>query len=191
MSLYDFKSQNATDKIWVNTGKPNAFGRPSKKYSFEVPTPLCTDQLRGFPGDVVTLAEGEVFCNVSPGVANPDGLVVAGQRITRVLYYFYQNRLYKIELYLLASQFSPIKSAFNQKYGDATLHEAKTYKNGFGANWTGQVLGWKAGAEIIGLEEGPANGPGQDASDPNHPSIAIFLDQSHQPPTGNKPVVDF
>ena len=190
MSLHNFKDQNATDKIWINTGKPNAFGRSSKKLSYEVKTPLCTDEIRGFPGDVGTLAEGETLCNVSPGKANPDGLIVAGQPVMHVLYYFYNNRLYKIELYFTASHFASIAQAFVQKYGDPAIQRSRTFSNAYGARWTGQLLAWAADQQVIGLDEGQANGPGQDSSDTSHPSIGLFLDQSNLPPTA-KSGLDF
>ena len=182
MSLAAFRVANATDQVYVNTGNSTAFGRPNKKYTTAVPTPLCTDQMRGFPGDPgVDLAEGEVACNVSPGNANPDGLVVAGAPVISVIYRFYNGRLHHIQISFIALEYSLFSSAFKAKYGVPTARQESHYQNGFGANWVGEDLGWSSGSQSIALIEGAGNGPGQDNTNIQHPSTAVFDDFANEP----------
>jgi len=188
MSLSEFTTANATDEVWINSGRPGIFGHPDKKKSIAVKTPLCTDTMRDFPGDPRTLVDKEVACNISPGKANPDGLVIGGKSANSVLYRFYEGRLYQIEIAFYANYYGDISTAFRQKYGVPTVVNATSYQNGYGASWKGEVLGWKSFTQIILIAEGPANGPGQNSFESRQASGIIFQDTALQPPTAAPPV---
>jgi hypothetical protein len=149
----------------------------------EVPTPLCTDEMRGFPGDNETLAmvPDEVFCNPAPAEINPEARMVAGNPVAAIGYYFFKGRLYRIEMHFAAAQYPIIKSAFQTKYGPAPSRSEVGFQNGFGARWTGEVLLWTRSTQTLMLYEGGKNGPGQDEFDPVGSSSATFTDGALAP----------
>jgi len=191
MQLSEFKVVMAGDTVWVNTGKPNIFGHASKKYNKQVPTPLCTDTMREFPGDIPDLKDGEVLCNPSPGYANQDRLTVMGLQLESAIYRFYKSRLYEIDITASPSLFEVLQYGFRTKYGAPRSATTSSYQNGFGASWTGQNLYWERGRESIIFTEGPGNGPGQSAATEPHPSSAMFLDADLQPPPEKPAPLDF
>ena len=162
MTLDAFKASNNQGKVWVASGAPNWRGKPRKGMEREVPTPLCTDEMRGFPGDNETLAmvPDEVFCNPAPAEINPEARMVAGNPV---------------------AQYPIIKSAFQTKYGPAPSRSEVGFQNGFGARWTGEVLLWNRSTQTLMLYEGGKNGPGQDEFDPVGSSSATFTDGALAP----------
>ncbi len=188
MSLQEFKTKNAGESVFINTGKAKWNGRADKKYNLEVPTPLCTDQYHGFLGDPGNEAPGEVFCNPSPGDRNQSALQFAGLQAGSMFYRFLGGRLYEIEIHLTSHDFADVKAAFTQKFGAPTRTTAESYQNGFGATWTGEVCHWKSGSQAIALTEGSGNGPGQNPRSIASNALAIFWDTSNVPPSATKPV---
>lgn len=181
MSLAEFKTKNAGHSVWVNTGKPNAFGGQNKKYSRELPTPLCTDVVRGFPGDDdLSPIDGEVMCNVSPGAINPDArTILDGLRLEQVLYHFYRDRLYEINISFLDLQYRTMASVFSDRFGNNAKVETKTRENGFGATWSSESRTWIDGTRIAFVVEGAGNGPAQNNLNPG--SYASIIDTALEP----------
>lgn len=189
-SLREFKAANATAEVSVNTGKPKGmFGHPDKKLTTTVKTPLCTDQMRGFPGDPGQLVPDEVACNVSPGEANPDGLVIGGNKARTVLYRFYKEKLYRIDISISDAFYPAVSQAFREKYGEPAKVLSHEYQNGYGARWNGEILAWKAGGQGIIMLEGPGNGPGQNRFMTQ--STIMMGDTALEPESNSKSPVDF
>jgi hypothetical protein len=187
MPLQEFKVKNVGESVFINTGKPKWNGRADKKSTLEVPTPLCTDQYQGFPGDPGNEAPNEVLCNESPGDRNQSGLQFAGVQAVSMFYRFLGGRLNEIEIHLTSHDYMDVKAAFIQKYGTPTNTTSESYQNGYGASWTGEVCHWKSGNQAIALSEGSGNGPGQNSRSIASSALAIFLDTSNLPPSSTKP----
>ena len=181
MSLDEFKQQNVGEHVFLNTGKPRWNGGPDKKFNKEVPTPLCTDEYRGFPGDNQNLAPDEVLCNVAPGEINQAALRFGGIRAAVMLYRFNNKKLYQIEISFSSGDYLAVKSAFFQKYGQPTKLTTLAYQNGYGANWQGEVSIWNAGNQTIVATEGSGNGPAQNPSSPTTGAGVVFSDTANQP----------
>ncbi len=190
MSLSEFKKANATDEVYVNAGSPNFFGRAEKKYTQAVPTPLCTDEMRGFPGDPTDLADGEVACNVSPVKLTRMPWLSPGIQVFSVLYRLNHERLYRIDITFPAAAFVAIRWAFQAKYGRPVKTSDDSFQNGYGATWKGANVYWNSDAEDILLTEGSENGPAQDSLSTLHPSMALFMDHGNRPAT-EKQALDF
>jgi hypothetical protein len=188
MPLSDFKAANP-GKIWINTGDPNR--RKNKNLTQEVATPLCTDVYGGFEGDTGPLEPGEVLCNASPGIANPDGKTVMGQIAVQVIYRFFLGKLYRIEIAMLPVNYALVSLAFRKKYGEPGDVTYGQFENGFGAVWKGEELAWKNGSQRIYTFEGSGNGPAQNSLDPANPSRFIFEDTALAPPNSSRLKIDF
>ncbi len=175
-----FKAANATDFTFVNTGKPNWRGAQDKSKTEQVPTPLCTDEMRGFPGDPGgDLAPGEIACNVSPGRANLDGLYVANIRVSDMVYRFYNGKLYRIEFLFPATAYKTIGEAFLSRYGKPMVANAQD-RSVFATGWQDRNIFWKVGEQAIVLLDGTNT----------KPAAAMFLYHANMPPAP-KPVQDF
>lgn len=168
MTLTDFKNSNRST-IYINTGNPRQ--KLNKHLSREVETPLCTDNYEeigmpngfGFPTDVLP---GEVVCNASPGVANPNGLIIADGPVSSVVYRFLGDRLHEIDIRFSARRYDSVRTAFQAKYGRPSEElSPSVYQNTFGARWEGENAFWQKGTQSILLHEGSGNGPGQDEFD--------------------------
>lgn len=188
MPLAEFKTKNVGESVFINTGKPKWNGRSDKKFTLEVPTPLCTDQYHGFPGDPGNEAPNEILCNTSPGERNQGALQFAGTQAVSMFYRFYGGRLYEIEIHLTSHDYKDVKLAFIQKYGSPSSKDDKSYQNGFGARWTGEVVYWKSGTQEVALSEGAGNGPGQDSHSIASDASAVFIDVGNMPPSSNKKI---
>jgi hypothetical protein len=186
MPLQEFKTKNVGESVFINTGKPKWNGRANKKDTQEVPTPLCTDQYQGFPGDPQNEAPNEVLCNPSPGDRNQSALQFAGIQAVSMFYRFLGSRLYDIEIHLVSHDYGDVKAAFIQKYGAPTSTTSERYQNGYGATWTGEVCHWRSGNQAIALTEGSGNGPGQDSRSFASLALAVFLDTSNVPRSSTK-----
>ena len=187
MALQEFKTKNLGESVFINTGKPKWTGRADKKSTLEVPTPLCTDQYQGFPGDPGNEAPNEVLCNPSPGERNQSALQFAGVQAVSMFYRFLSGRLYVIEIHLTSHDYTDVKAAFILKYGSPTNTTSESYQNGYGATWTGQLCHWISGNQAIALTEGSGNGPGQNSHSWASNASAIFLDTSDIPSSPTKP----
>lgn len=118
MPLSEFKAKNLGESVFINTGKPKWNGRADKKYTLEVPTPLCTDQYQGSPGDPGNEVPNEVLCNPSPGgERNKIALQFAGIQAESLFYRFYGQSLFEIEIHFTSHDYGEVKAAFVQKYG--------------------------------------------------------------------------
>lgn len=188
MLLTDFKAANP-GVVWINTGDPNR--RRDKKLDKDVATPLCTDTYRGFEFDSGPLESGVVLCNASPGVANPEGKVIMGQKAIRVIYLFCASKLYRIEISVLPIDYDLVASGLREKYGEPDKVEYEHFQNGFGASWKGEELIWKNGSQRIATVEGSGNGPGQDRFDSTKTSGIFMEDDSLAPPHTARLKVDF
>lgn len=166
MPLEGFKQANKGQQVWINTGDPTK--RANKKLSRLEDTPLCTDTVDGFPGveNVLSRAPGEVVCNVSPAAFNPSAKMVGDMDMREILYRFYGNKLYGVNLSFRPAQFSGMLLAFTDKFGTPTETSRIDCQNGFGARWTGESVQWKISSSVSAiLYEGCSNGPGQNAFD--------------------------
>jgi hypothetical protein len=175
MTLDEFKRSNATDAIWINTGTPGM--HVNKKLSRQVSTPLCSDTY----GVGADLQPGEVFCDVSPGVANPEGKDIAGEKVARVDYRFMNGRLYRISMPFASVHYAGIRGAFIQRYGSPTRSSDESFQNAYGARWTGEILVWSQGSQSIVLREGSQDGPAQNRFEALGSSTASFEDTSLAP----------
>lgn len=183
MTLEEFKRVTSGDVVERPAGS-NFLGMPRTK---KVPTPFCTDSIRGFEGDpLLDLKKGEVVCNPSPADANQDLLVVTGLRLRRITYSFYHGRLYKISLTMSPAMFGRILGAFGEKYGVPHKLKSDSYQNGFGATWRGENFAWERGAQLIVLNEGSAGGPAQFGD-----SNGVIVNPQLGPPAASQQPLDF
>jgi hypothetical protein len=123
-----------------------------------------------------------VFCNPAPGETNPEARTVAGFLLPGIGYYFYNDKLYKINMHFAARNYAVMGAAFRDKYGSEPDRIESQYQNGFGAHWVGESLFWKRGTQTILLYEGSQNGPGQDKYNDIGSSTATFSDSALAPP---------
>src|SRR5438876_11400935 len=133
MSLDDFRDVPSNRApIWINTGDPAK--KLDKVKSQQVSTPLCSDQ---YSIGSKNLHTGEVACITGTaghyavsfkkggpqreGGLNEQSLLVAGHDPENVWYYFYERRLYKIEIgRFVPVDFVDILEAFGEKLGNPT-----------------------------------------------------------------------
>jgi hypothetical protein len=205
MTLEQFRS-NPTNvaSIWINTGNPAK--RLDKKKSQQVNTPLCSDQyaeIEDFPaaasGEIICLTgtpgpyiAGNKFSTTKQGGVNAQSIIVAGHDPEHVWYRFYGGHLYAIEIGKFAPlDFGDLLQAFEQKFGKPNQTTKEDYQNGFGAHWSGEVLIWQKGPQVISLKEGPGNGPGQDhfsrIDGPEITFLDLSIAEQLRPTAGVKP----
>jgi len=157
MPLDKFKEANAQGTAMVIVGK--------KKQKIPMKTPICTDSVRGFPGDPRDLVGDEVVCNASPGEVNPELREMQGIQLESVIYRFYKGLLYRIDISIPQNDFEGVRSAFTQKYGSSSASNGS--------------LHWLRDHETLVLTEGPTSGPPV--------PTAVFLDSALSP----KKPIDF
>jgi hypothetical protein len=116
---------------------------------------------------------------------------VAGFLLPGIGYYFYNDKLYKIEMHFAARNYAVIGAAFKDKYGSEPDRIESQYHNGFGAQWVGESLFWKRGTQTVLLYEGSQNGPGQDQYSDIGSSTATFSDRALAPPIKPQGKSDF
>lgn len=163
MSLEEFKQNNVGQKVWINTGDPSK--RHNKKLDQAVDTPLCTDTFAVFPGveNVVDRHQGEVICNISPGAMNPAAKMIGNMAMNQIIYRFYADKLYQIDLSFSPIQFLGVRSAFDAKFGQESDVAKIGCQNGYGARWSGDSVQWQVSPTVAAIVyEGCDNGPGQD-----------------------------
>jgi hypothetical protein len=78
---------------------------------------------------------------------------VAGITAFRTVYYFFRERLYKIESELPRTEFGNVRKAFVAKYGPPHAAETARYQNGFGARFAGQRVFWRNPVSTISMGE--------------------------------------
>jgi hypothetical protein len=185
MSLEDFKKATFTGEIRVIV--PGRFFPGSKK----ILTPVCTDTLRNFPGDMgENFADGVVMCD--PSVDGMEGRsdpkreqlkMIGGSRANQIQYLFYRGKLYSIVISAMHPEFATILDAFENKYGSDNRRTIDVFQNGLGGRWRGTNYFWERGTQSISLNEG--NG-----GDPLHnsfgPTTAVIEDHSLSPPEAPK-----
>jgi hypothetical protein len=203
MTLEQFRSNPANvASIWINTGDPKK--RLDKKKSQQVNTPLCSNQYAQIE-DFPVVASGEIICITGTpphdvvernfqitkqGGINTQSLTVAGHDPEHVWYRFYREHLYAIEIGKFSPfEFADLLQAFEQKLGQPNRTSNEEYQNGFGAHWSGEVVIWQKGTQIVSLKEGPGMGPGQNHFSRTDGPEIIFADLSiaEQLKTGVKP----
>jgi hypothetical protein len=184
MSLEEFKRVTSGDLV-KRASEHTFLWVPRTKM---VPTPFCTDSMRGFEGDpLFDLKKGEVVCNPSPQDANENLLKVAGFRLRQITYSFYNGKLYKISLKISPGLFGAVLDAFSKKYGTPQKLESDSYQNGFGATWRGENFVWKKGEQLIILNEGAGGGPAQIGDDSN----GVIVSPAFGPPAAPQQPLDF
>jgi hypothetical protein len=191
MTLQAFKASNNQGQVWVAWGPANSQGKAKKENKKQVPTPLCTDDYPSLANGWLALSPGEVFCNPAPGETNPEARTVAGFVLPGIGYYFYNDKLYKIDMHFAARHYTVIRAAFKDKYGSQPDRIETSFQNGFGAHWIGESLFWKQGTQTVLLYEGSMNGPGQDRYSDIGSSTATFSDNAFVPPTKPRAKSDF
>lgn len=183
MSLEEFKQATARGEVTVSV--PGRFGPRSKK----VPSPVCTDTVRGFPGDgFAQMPEGIVMCDPSvEGERNHQGdeyLMIGVSKANQIQYWFYQGKLYSIEIQANHSAFGTILDAFETKYGPDNRRSIDIFQNGLGGRWRGTNYFWDRGTQSISIVEGNGGGPLNDFL--FQPSTAVIKDPSLAPPEAPK-----
>lgn len=189
MSLQEFKQANKGHPVWINTGDPSR--KLNKKLSRQVDTPLCTDTTDGFEGSNTGYRRpGEVICNISPGIWNPDARVIGDIQLNQVLYRFYAGKLYSVSLTFATIKYLSVRSAFVAKFGPPSATAKVDCQNAFGARWTAESANWTIGpSKGVTLLEGCGNGPGQNAFDDI--SSGSITDSSLEPPRPTQRAADF
>jgi hypothetical protein len=188
MSLGDFKKLKAGDSVMGDFQEPNSKGK-LKNVRRAVPTPICSDTMGG-PTAFQFAEPGEVICDVHAGDLYRPDLAVAGFYVDSILFKFFNDKLERIEMQFAGFAYSGIADAFREKYGPPSSESKESQENGFGATWQSEVLTWKKGSEIIFINEGPGNGPGQDNRKPKT-ALAIIQDPTLTPKATAKSKVNF
>ncbi len=187
MTLDQFRANNSGETFWIKDDTPSKRGDRKQK-AREVTTPFCTDQLRGFEGDLFPQEPGVVLCNPEPGDLYHKYREFAGINADMILYWFYDGRLFKIDISFPAAQFIPAQMAFQQKYGRPSAETSRAFQNKYGATWNGVADEWRRGTERIQMTEGPDNGPGQT---PSEGAEILFVDSALGPPRAASAAPDF
>jgi len=183
MSLEEFKQATARGEVAVAV--PGRFGPRSKK----VPSPVCTDTVRGFPGDTGSqMKDGIVMCDPSiAGERNHQGeeyLMIGGSKANQIQYWFYEGKLYSINIEANHYAFATILDAFETKYGPDNRRSIDVFQNGLGGRWRGTNYFWDRGTQSISLVEGNGGGPLNNFL--FQQSSAVIKDSSLAPPEAPK-----
>jgi hypothetical protein len=179
MSLEEFKRATARGDVTVSV--PGRFATHYKK----VPSPVCTDNLVGFAVDgFANLQEGSVMCDpsVTGDRINPEDeyLTIGGSSADQIHYFFYQGKLYSIEILANHYAFGTILDAFETKYGPDNRRTIDVFQNGLGGRWRGTNYFWDRGTQSISVFEGNGGGPLNNFIP--QPSTAVIKDSSLAPP---------
>src|SRR4051812_31758152 len=78
---------------------------------------------------------------------------VGGVPCEMFIYQFVDKQLYQMTIMVKQDDFDQVVKAIAGKYGPPTSKEERTYQNGFGAKFTGEVSVWSNGvSEITAFE---------------------------------------
>lgn len=102
--------------------------------------------------DISDATEDEQRANVVKCIATGES-TVAGVAAYHTVYYFFHDRLYKIESDLPRTEYRNLRAAFIAKYGLASGSKSVGYQNGFGAQFVGERLYWNNQASSIAIGE--------------------------------------
>lgn len=186
MSLDAFKRLKAGDAVIHSVLEKDKRGK-FKPVTRALPTPLCSDTIPAIA--TPPASDGEIVCDVYFGEKYRDDLVVAGQSVDSIRYFFRGQRLASIHLEFSDLSFRTIVEAFDTKYGKHDAEKDIPLQNGFGATWVGKEIAWNRG--IYQLTVWERNGPASSAISWKHgQAFAIFQDLANQPPRP-KPPIDF
>jgi hypothetical protein len=157
-TLQEFRLRNAR----IISSQPNA-PLASKKY-----LPQCTndkiEENESLSPDVDGSAEtedeqraGVIKCiaalSMDDDLDFDDGPTVAGIAAYRTIYYFFHERLYKVESELPRSEYRVLRREFIAKYGPPIIAKTVPYQNGFGAAFSGERLLWRNSFSNISIGE--------------------------------------
>jgi hypothetical protein len=102
--------------------------------------------------DISGATEGEQRAGVVKCIATGDA-TVGGVAAYRTVFYFFRDRLYKIESELPRTEYAHIREALTAKYGSPAPARRIGYQNGFGAQFVGERLSWHNQASSIAIGE--------------------------------------
>jgi hypothetical protein len=78
---------------------------------------------------------------------------IAGVPAEAFIYKFVDGSLYDMTVFFEHKDFEQVLEALKGKYGETTVKETRTYQNGFGAKFDGDVLVWRNAVSEISLFE--------------------------------------
>jgi hypothetical protein len=85
--------------------------------------------------------------------------VTLGGKPARIIYTFFANdsdeepTLILISATSLSADFSTLKSGLSSRFGGPSSTETRTYTNRMGATFTGEILQWESGTDMIELRQ--------------------------------------